>query len=122
GRNDRARLQRGVQPAVRVQPVHDVPAASAREPAEGSNPGRRERLRARRGEEDPLTPFPQACEQKHVNAETAEGAEKFSMLIRQPRKHEDTKKANVLFVFSCLRGCIFSVSSASSAFNRCIFS
>jgi len=35
----------------------------------------------------------------------AEAAEKF--LRRQPRKHEDTKKANVLFVFSCLRGCIF---------------
>ena len=50
------------------------------------------------------------CEEITFNAETAEAAEKFLMLSKattKARRHEGTKKANGLFVFSCLRGCMF---------------
>ena len=44
-RNDGARLQRGLQSALLIQPVHDVPDSARREPAERAHPRRRARLR-----------------------------------------------------------------------------
>ena len=44
GRHDDSRFQPGLQPAMLVQCVHDVPAAASGEPADGSNPRRREGL------------------------------------------------------------------------------
>ena len=41
---DDGRLQQGLQPAVRVQPAHDVPPAPARQPARGPGRGGREEL------------------------------------------------------------------------------
>ena len=43
-RHDGAGFQPGVQPAVRVQPVHDVPDPASGEPAADQNPRRREGL------------------------------------------------------------------------------
>ena len=41
--DDGARFQPGLQPAVRVQPLHDVPDSAAREPAAGEGAGGRAR-------------------------------------------------------------------------------